>query len=82
MKSIVSVEDLQNNLKKILLDVSKGKSYIISTSDKKEKLAKIIPFDSFKDKGKRELGTLKDKIKFNDKDFKTTEEIIKAFEGE
>jgi prevent-host-death family protein len=74
----VSLAEAKNHFSAVLRDVGLGNEIAISYGKKKETIAVIIPYESWKKSKKRQLGTLEGKatVKFS-KDFSmTTEELI------
>ena len=68
------VGELKTHFSEVLHDVQQGEEYIITFGRKKENIAVIIPYKSYKKRNKITLGLLSDKeMKIKD-DFKMTEE--------
>jgi prevent-host-death family protein len=74
MKSL-PVGELKANFSEVLEEVQNGETIEIVYGKKKKPVARIVPIDDDKPKGKRKLGLLAGKMKvvFAD-DFKMTEE--------
>jgi len=74
MKSL-RVGELKANFSEVLEEVQNGETIEIVYGKKKKPVARIVPIDDDKPKGKRKLGLLAGKMKvvFAD-DFKMTEE--------
>ena len=75
MKSL-PVGELKTNFSEVLSDVKAGEEIVITYGKKKENIAVIIPYASYKKKNSIRLGLLKDKkIKIHD-DFEMSEEEL------
>lgn len=76
MKSL-PVGELKANFSEVLEDVQNGETIEILYGKKRKPVARIVPINGSKAKGKRKLGLLKGKVKyvFAD-DFKMTEEEL------
>ncbi len=73
----ISVGELKTRFSEILAQVVKGEEIIISYGKKHKKVAVLVPYDRFQDKGKRKLGLLKDRGNIViHKDFKMTDEDL------
>ena len=59
-----SVGELKTNFSEVLENVKKGESIVISYGRKKEKIAVIIPYSSYKSIKKRKLGIYEDKATY------------------
>jgi antitoxin (DNA-binding transcriptional repressor) of toxin-antitoxin stability system len=77
MKTI-QVGDLKTHFSEILNSVKNGDEIIISYGRKKEKIAKIIPYNDESNNKPRKIGILKGKASFKmEDDFEmTTEEFL------
>lgn len=71
----LQVGDFKAQFSKVLKELQKGEEFVISYGKKKEKVAVLIPFDSYRKTSPRKLGILKDKGSFSlADDFKLTDE--------
>jgi prevent-host-death family protein len=77
MKTL-QVAEAKTHFSTVLKDVEAGNEVAISSGQKKETIAVIIPYSTWKKTKKRELGTLKGKaeIKFSADFSMTDEELI------
>ena len=77
MKTI-QIGELKTHFSEILNKVKNGDEIVISYGRKKQKIAKIIPFNRDKNIKPRKIGVFKDKVKYKIKnDFEmTTEEFL------
>jgi antitoxin (DNA-binding transcriptional repressor) of toxin-antitoxin stability system len=76
MKTL-SLAEAKTHFSAILRDVVLGNEFAISYGKKKETIAVIIPYETWKKSKKRQLGTLEGKVtvKFS-KDFSMTDEEL------
>jgi antitoxin (DNA-binding transcriptional repressor) of toxin-antitoxin stability system len=58
----VAVSEMKTHLYSLLKEVKSGQEIAISFGKKKEMIAVIIPYDTYRKSKKRELGTLKGKV--------------------
>jgi prevent-host-death family protein len=58
----VAVAEVKTHLSSLLKEVESGQEIAISFGKKKETIAVIIPYDTYRKSKKRELGTLKGKV--------------------
>lgn len=73
----ISVGELKTRFSEILEQVVKGEEIIISYGKKHTKVAVLVPYSRFQDKGKRKLGLFKNRGKIViHKDFKMTDEDL------
>lgn len=70
------VGELKTHFSEILNDVKSGEEIIITYGKKKENIAVIVPYTTYKKKNKIKLGLLKDKNMKIQEDFKMTEEEL------
>ncbi len=77
MKTL-SVAQVKTHLSSLLKEVEGGNEIAISFGKKKQTIAVIISYDEYKRNKKRQLGTLKGKMKviFNDNSSITDEELF------
>ena len=71
---IFSVAHVKTNLSSILKEVESGEEIAISFGKKKEMIAVIVSYNTYKQSKKRKLGTLKGKMRVEfKKDFKMSD---------
>ena len=76
MKTL-QVGELKSKFSQILNDVKHGEEIAISFGKKKETIAVIVPFSSYKNKKKRKLGIIEGKASFKLSDnFSITDEEL------
>ena len=76
MKTL-QVAEAKTHFSSVMKDVQDGNEVIISSGKKKQTIAVIIPYEQWKKSKKRELGTLKGKVKVKfSKDFKMSDEEL------
>jgi antitoxin (DNA-binding transcriptional repressor) of toxin-antitoxin stability system len=76
MKTL-SLAEAKTHFSSILKDVGMGNEIAISYGRKKETIAVIIPYETWKKSKKRQLGTLEGKVKIKfSKDFSITDEEL------
>ena len=76
MKTL-SLAEAKTHFSSVLKDVGMGNEIAISYGRKKETIAVIIPYETWKKSKKRQLGTLEGKVKIKfAKDFSITDEEL------
>ena len=76
MKTLQSAE-AKTNFSSVMRDVQAGDEVAIVYGKKKQTIAVIIPYEQWKKSKKRELGTLKGKVKVKfSKDFSISDEEL------
>jgi len=71
----LQIAEAKPHFSSVIQDIQNGNEVAISYGKKKQTIAVIIPYEKWKKSKKRELGTLKGKVKVNfSDDFKMSDE--------
>ncbi len=73
----LQLSEVKNNFSSIICDIQQGEEVTISYGKKRQNVAVIVPYEQWKKSKKRELGTLKGKVKIKfSNDFSMSDEEL------